>query len=419
MINESFLHFLWKYRLLNQPLVTDEGEEVKVENPGQHNFDSGPDFLGAKIRIGQTLWAGNVEIHIKSSDWLRHHHQNDRSYQNIILHVVHNNDKQLDLKAPTLVIGDRINKDLHSRYLNLINNKNWIPCEKSAADIDYFIWESWKERLMVEKFQQKAEEINTLLKKHKNSWEEAFYISLARNFGFRVNNTPFELLAKSLSLKYLAKHKGNLLQLEALIFGQAGLLSNQDFNDAYPVVLQKEYQHLKQKFALTPIDPKLWRFLRLRPANFPHIRLAQFAQLVYKSVALFSYIIETEEIQDIKNLLIVKASKYWDEHYRFDKASTKKPKYLGETALNLLVINTIIPYIFVYGMLKNNNDIKERALKFMSSLPPESNKIIKKFSSMGLDITSALQSQSLIYLKKHYCTPKKCLHCPVGKKILT
>lgn len=419
MINESFLHFLWKHRLFNSPMVTDEEEDILIENPGQHNFDAGPDFLGAKIRIGKTLWAGNVEIHVKSSDWIKHQHQKDPAYQNIILHVVHTNDKKLGLKSPTLVVANNISKNLHSRYLDLINNKNWIPCEKMAADIDYFIWESWKERLMIEKLEHKSREISTLLQHYNNSWEEAFYVSLARNFGFKVNNTPFELLAKSLPLRYLARHKSNLLQLEALLMGQAGLLAGKEFTDAYPQALQNEYRYLQTKLKLMPVDPKLWRFLRLRPANFPPIRIAQFAQLIYKSTSLFSYVVEAREIQDIRNLLIVKASKYWDNHYRFDKASAAKPKYLGNTAINLLIINTIIPYIFVYGMLKKRQELKERALEFLSSLPAESNHIIKRFNEMGLDVNNAFHSQSLIYLKKNYCTPKKCLHCPIGKKLLT
>lgn len=419
MINESYLHFLWKYRLLENALITEENEEVTIENPGQHNFDAGPDFLGAKIRIGQTLWAGNVEIHIKSSDWTKHNHDKDPVYQNIILHVVQKNDKNLNLNTPTLVIENNIDKSLYGRYLNLINNKNWIPCEKLAPEIDYFIWESWKERLMIEKLEHKAEEIKALLLKHKNSWEEAFYISIARNFGFKVNSAPFELLAKSIPLKYLARHKNNLFQLEALLYGQSGFLNNKVFKDAYPQTLQKEYKHMQSKFSLMPVDEKLWRFLRLRPANFPHIRVAQFAQLIYKSTSLFSYILEAREMEDIRNLLIVKASKYWNNHYTFDKASHSKPKYLGNSAIDLLIINTIIPYVFVYGMLNEKQELKERALEYMAALAPESNHIIERFRSMSLEIKNAFHTQALIYLKKKYCTPKKCLHCPIGKRILT
>ena len=419
MMNESYLHYLWKYRLFENELTSDEDEAITIENPGHHNLDAGPDFFEARIRIGPTLWVGNVEIHVKSSDWHKHNHDKDPAYQNIILHVVYENDKDIGINAPTLEIKNNVNKRLYERYLDLVNNKNWIPCESLGSRVDYFIWESWKERLAIEKLEHKAGEIKALLTKHKNNWEECFYISIARNFGFKINNAPFELLAKSLPLKYLAKHKNNLLQVEALLYGQAGLLSGKEFEDAYPRTLQKEYKHLQAKFSLRPIDQKLWRFLRLRPANFPHIRLAQFAQLIHKSTSLFSFVLEAQEIQDIKNLLIVKASNYWENHYTFDKVSPAKAKFLGNSAIDLVIINTIIPYIFVYGMVKEQQSFKERALDFLSELPPESNSIIKKYSRMGLEIRNAFHSQALIYLKKNYCTPKKCLHCPVGKQIVT
>lgn len=419
MMNESFLHFLWKYRLFEDQLFTQEGDEITVIHPGTHNFDAGPDFLTAKVRIGSTLWAGNVEIHVRSSDWLKHNHDKDPVYQNIVLHVVYEDDKQLSINTPTVAVRENVSKDLYNRYLNLINNKNWIPCEQLASQVDYFVWESWKERLTIEKLEKKSDEIKTLLTLKKNNWEEAFYISLARNFGFKVNGAPFELLAKSLPLRYLAKHKNNLFQIEALLFGQAGFLSGKTFQDAYPQSLQKEYQYLRSKFTLQPIDESLWRFLRLRPANFPHIRLAQFAQLIHKSTALFSYTIETNRIADIRNLLIVKASKYWQNHYTFDKPSTPRQKFLGDSATDLLLINTIIPFIFIYGMVKEQQELKERALQFLSELAPESNHIIKKYKAIGVEAKNASHTQALIYLKKNFCTPKKCLHCPVGKKLLT
>lgn len=417
-MEEAFLHFLWKYRLLHGALTTTEDEEIIIENPGWHNHDAGPDFLTAKIRIGGTLWAGNVEIHTRASDWLRHNHSKDKNYSNIILHVIYENDKRLNLNTPTLVIKDHIDTGMYDKYLQLINNKNWVPCAKLASGVDHFIWQQWKNRLMVERLEKKYNEIKTLLIKYQNSWEEVFYVQMARNFGLNVNSGPFELLAKSLPLKILARHKGSLLQTEALLLGQAGLLQD-TFSDAYPKTLQNEYKHLSHKYRLQPIDANLWRFLRLRPANFPHIRIAQFAQLIHKSTSLFSYVREAAALNDIRNLFIIKASDYWKTHYRFDRTTRSKDKFLGSTAINLIMINTVVPFLFAYGKEKGNEPLRERALHFLTEIPAESNHIITKWKNTGITAESAFQTQALIYLKKQYCTPKKCLHCPVGKKILS
>lgn len=416
-MNESFLHFVWKYRMLKGTLRTTEGEIISIEHPGWHNHDAGPDFSTAKIRIEDTLWVGNVEIHINSSDWIKHQHQHDPAYQNIILHVVFNHDKNIGIKSPTCEIRSNIELNLYHQYLDLINNKNWIPCETHAHEVDYFIWEKWKERMLIERMEKKHQELSALLQRYRNSWEEVFYIMMARNFGFKVNSGPFELLAKSTPLKYLAKIKNNILQVEAMLFGQAGLLEG-SFTDAYPKALQQEYKHLRNKFGLQPIDKSLWRFLRLRPANFPTIRIAQLAQLIHKSSSLFSYVKEAQKLDDIKNLLIIKATEYWQNHYVFDKETIIKPKFLGETAINLILINTIIPTLFAYGQEYNNQSFKEKALRFMTETPAEKNHIITKWKAIGIHTDNAFHTQALLYLKKNYCTPKKCLQCPIAKRLL-
>jgi hypothetical protein len=416
-MNESFLHFIWKYRLLQGPLTTTEGETLTVIHPGWHNHDAGPDFSTAKIKIGDTLWAGNVEIHVKASDWQKHQHQQDPAYKNIILHVVYENDQPVKGSFATIVVKNAIDKSLHARYIDLIQNKNWVPCEHQASTINYFIWESWKQRLVIEKLENKQQDIQLLLDKTTMDWETAFYISMARSFGFRVNGGAFELLAKSLPLKILARHKNKLLQTEALLFGQAGFL-NKSFTDAYPLTLQKEYQHLRDKYQLKPIDENLWRFLRLRPPNFPHIRLSQFAHLIYRSSKLFSYLLDTTNIRDIENMLTVKASKYWNTHYRFEKISHHQEKLLGTSSINLLMINTVIPFLFSYGNYHKNQGLKERAINFLESLPSENNHIITKWKKIGIDSQNASDSQALLFLYKNYCIAKKCLHCPIGKHIL-
>lgn len=418
IMEESFLHFLWKYRLFSGLLKTTSGEPVYIEHPGTHNHDAGPDFLTAKVRIDGTLWAGNVEIHTKASDWNKHHHDKDPTYQNLILHVVYNDDEELELKAPTLNINQNVDMDIYDRYHKLINNKNWVPCELLACHVDHLIWEQWKNRLTIERLEKKYNEIETLLNKYRNNWEETFYVTMARNFGLNVNSAPFELLAKSLPLNVLSRHKNNILQVEALLYGQAGFLAG-PFKDAYPKTLKAEYEHLRNKWKLQPIDANLWRFLRLRPANFPHIRIAQFAQLIYKSTSLFSYIREATQLGDISNLLIVKSSPYWDNHYRFDRKTRTSAKFLGSTAINLILINTVIPFLFAYGKKNSLELMKERALEFLTEIPPEKNHITKHWSAMGIENKNAFHSQAIIYLKKNYCVPKKCLQCPVGKKILS
>lgn len=417
-MKESFLHFLWKYRLFHGPLKTHTGEIINVEHPGWHNHDAGPDFLTAKIRIGDTLWAGNVEIHTHASDWLKHQHDKDKSYKNIILHVVYDDDKPLDINAPTVEVKGNVDMLMYDKFVRLVNNRNWIPCEMLASGIDHFIWQQWKSRLTVERLEKKYREIKVLLEKYNNSWEEVFYVQIARNFGLNVNGSPFELLAKSTPLKILARHKNNILQVEALLFGQAGFLDN-TFSDGYPKTLAKEYEHLRHKYRLQPIDSSLWRFLRLRPANFPHIRIAQFAQLIHKSTSLFSYIREASQPGDIRNLFIVKATQYWKSHYRFDKKTHMQEKFLGDTAIDLIMINTVVPFLFAYGKEKGNETFRERAMHYLTEIPAENNHIINHWKAMGISAESAFQTQALIYLKKNYCTPKKCLHCPVGKKILS
>jgi len=419
-MHESFLHYIWKYRLLKNRLTTIDHQELKVIDTGTHNNDGGPDFLTSQVKIGNTLWAGNVEIHVNASDWIKHQHHKDKAYSNVILHVVYNNDKPLPApnnNIPTLEIRNNISIELYNTYINLINNKQWVPCTGLANSVDSFIWNSWKERLMIERLEHKSQDISQLLQYHNNNWETSFYISLAKNFGLKVNAVPFELLAKSLPLKYLAKHKDSLLQIEALLFGQAGLLNN-NFEDAYPKVLALEYKHLRNKFSLSPIDPSLWKFLRLRPANFPTIRISQFAKLIYTSHKLFSYILENPTAKQLHKLFHVKATEYWDTHYSFKSESEFKNKYLGSSTINLILINTIAPYIFYYGIAKNNYVYKEQAIDLLQTLPAENNNIIRHWHAIGITSTNAFQSQALIELKKNYCTPKKCLSCPIGKQII-
>ncbi len=390
---------------------------VTVIHTGWHNRHAGPDFTTAKVKIGDTIWAGNVEIHIKTSDWLKHGHQHDKAYQNIILHVVYEHDEPLNENFPTVALSGVINETVIQKYKDLTTYKGKIPCESFLDEVDEFTWTKWKNTLMIHRLEDKYLQIDLLLKKSINSWEEVFYILMAKNFGFKVNAIPFEMLAKSLPLKYLSKQKSNISDIEALLFGQAGFL-DMDFEDDYPIDLQKRYLHFKNLWKLTPIDRNLWRFLRLRPPNFPHIRLAQFAQLIYKSRSLFSHVREAQNIEEVMHLLYCNTSTYWNTHYTFDKPSPSKSKVLGENSAYLIMINTVLPMLFAYGKYHKDEQMKEKAIDFFYKIPYEKNHIINHWKKLKLRIENAMDSQALIQLHNEFCVKKNCLKCDVGTRIL-
>jgi len=420
-MNEEFLQYLWRYRLFQNQINSSDGKKIEIIDTGEINFDAGPDFFNAKIRIDNTLWAGNVEVHINSSDWFKHKHHQNNAYNNIILHVVFEDDAIVRRKngelIPCLELKGKFSKKLYFRYKDFMLSKSWIPCEKQFSDVDPFVLNNWLDVLLIERLKTKIELIDCKLTANKNNWEKTFYECLASNFGFKVNTDAFELLAKSLPIKYLAKHKNSVFQLEAMLFGQAGLL-NSNFNDGYPKQLYAEYQFLKNKFSLEPIDSHLWKFLRLRPSNFPTIRISQFAHLISKSSGLFSKVMESNNIESLKKLFDLNASDYWDTHYVFEKQSHRRKKRLGENARNLIFINTVVPFIFLYGLKKSNFTFKEKAMVFLENIKGENNSTIKKWKSLGVDVKTAAKTQALIELKNTFCKKKLCLHCRIGNYIL-
>ena len=421
-MKEEFLQFIWKQGLfIKNDLKTMDGKLVEIISPGQTNSDSGPDFFNARVRIGETIWAGNVEIHQKSSHWYQHRHDTDAAYNNVILHVVEQHDKPVQVKnheLPTLEI--RYPAEILENYEQLLKSKRWVPCEEKLPDVDPFILRFWYSSLMIERLQSKTGDILTILEQNKNNWNETFYQLLSRNFGMKTNALPFEMLAKSLPLNVLSKHKNNLFQLEALLFGQSGLLNATLLGDDYFLSLRKEYSYLYKKYGLSGIESYLWKFMRLRPINFPTIRIAQLATLIHHSSALFSRILETENPNELRKLFDVSASEYWNTHYSFNKISKDNhTKTLGDTAFNNLVINTIVPMLFVYGDQHLDQTMKDRALQLLEKLAPESNQIIRKWNEMGIDCRSAFETQALLQLKNSYCANKKCLNCQLGAKIIT
>lgn len=420
-MKEEFLHFIWEHRLFDKTdLKTVDGERLEIISTGQPNSNSGPDFFNARIQIGETIWAGNIEIHQKSSHWYQHRHETDAAYDNVILHVVELHDKPVvirDHQIPAVEI--KYSPAILENFEQLLKSKRWIACEERLPEVDPFVLRFWFSSLMIERLQAKTSSILELLQQNKNNWNETFYQLLARNFGMKINALPFELLAKSLPLSILSKHKNDLFQIEALLFGQSGLLNETLLGDDYFLSLRNEYSFLYKKYGLSGIEAHLWKFMRLRPVNFPTIRIAQLAMLIHRSSSLFSHILETETLEELKNLFDVATSEYWETHYRFNKTSGRIKKTLGETAFHNLVINTIVPMLFVYGDQHLDQAMKDRALRLLESLPPESNQITRKWNELGIDSQSAFETQALIQLKNCYCELKKCLHCQMGAKIIT
>lgn len=422
-MKEDFLHYLWRMRLFEEKeLHTAKGEKIEILHPGFLNTHAGPDFSNARIRINNTLWAGNVEMHLQASDWQKHGHSNDSAYDNVILHVVLENDQAVKNKfgdiIPCIEMNKRIPAGYLAKYQKLQHNEYWIPCQHHIHQINPFHVNIWLDRLLVERLEYRTKNMVIDLVRTKNNWEESFYRFLSRAFGFKVNSLAFETLARSLPLSVLLKHKNSLFQIESLLFGQAGLL-DQAFEDDYPNKLKKEYGFLKKKYGLHSIPTASWKFLRMRPANFPTIRIAQLATLIFQSSHLFSKILTAGNVEELENAFDVKLSNYWKNHYVFDKASVKKQKKLGKSAIHLLIINTIAPFIFLYGKEKAEQKYKDKALALLEALKPESNTIIKQWDKLGVKADSAYRSQALLQLKNEYCNRKRCLECSIGGKILS
>ena len=416
-MTERLLQYIWQFQYFNKTsLQTVEGETVEIVYQGSYNTNQGPDFFEAKLKIGNTLLIGNVELHCKTSEWNTHKHSADKNYANVIAHIVWENDCTLPNNLPTIILQDRVSKILLKKYQKLLNTSSFIPCENSISTVPEIKWLSWKERLLIERLEQKSTIVNEYLSKNNYHWEETFWWMIAKNFGIKVNSEAFEKIAQSIPITVLAKHKNQLHQIEALLFGQAGLL-DKDFEEDYPILLRKEYQFYKSKYNLQSTNANLF-FLRMRPANFPTVRLAQLAMLIVHSVHLFSKIKEIEEVENVKKLLNVTANDYWHYHYNFDELSTYKIKNVGVQMINNLIINTVIPILFAYGHYTKEHHFKDKALRWLTQLTAEKNSRINGFLALKITIKNAFDSQALLQLKNEYCSKKRCLECAVGNKLL-
>lgn len=421
-IKEELLYYVWRLRSFDiQNLQTSEGEIIQILDVGQQNHDAGPDFSFARVKIGAKIWVGHIEMHVRASDWLRHRHQDDQAFENVILHVVYEDDQQISLPngepLACLALQDRIDPHLVGSHQSLMEAEAWIPCANNRHTITDIAIHSWYERVLVERLEEKTSYIHEVFEHTESDWEETFYRILARNFGFKVNADVFEALAISTPRKLLIRHGDNLKQIEALLFGQAGLIPSHPKDD-YTLGLQEEYAFLKTKYGLTPIEPHIWKFMRMRPANFPTIRLAQFGVLLFKTAHLFSKMLAARSTKELRQMFNSEVSWYWKNHYQFDQSSPKKSKKLGASSADLIIINTIVPLLFLYGKVQQQADFCDRALAFLQELKPEKNKITDNYKALSFPIKNAFDSQALLQLKKQYCDRKRCLSCAIGHALL-
>jgi hypothetical protein len=425
-MKEEFLHYLWKYGLYYTNRLLDlDGNRIEVIHPGEYNRDSGPDFFNGRIRISGTEWAGNIEIHTKASHFETHGHNRDHAYDNVILHIVAESDKRVRNARGEEVLTAEIEFDnaLFKNYTHLVNNPCIIACQGEIEKLDKFFITHWLSSLLVERLHEKSESIMKIFSDTGNDWEETFYRILSRYFGFRVNTEPFEMLATALPFKIIRKHIDNRFQIEALLFGTSGMLEEGLFRNAihddYYKDLIKEYKVLLSKYSLKPIHGWLWKLSKLRPVNFPTVRISQLAAMMAVTGGLFSKVVESKDIKALRKVFEVSASEYWDEHYVFGKKSKKMTKSAGSVASNIFLINAVIPAVFVYGKSHDNMNMCERAISFLEEIKPEENIIITDWKSAGVQALSAFDSQALIHLRNEYCKKRRCLDCRIGNRLIS
>ena len=417
-MTERLLQYIWQFQYFNKnDLITTAGEELLIIHPGIYNIHQGPDFNESRIRIGENIWVGNIELHVDASDWHRHQHSNDKNYRNVILHVVwKNDDVDPEHNIPTLTLEDRVPKILLQQYFSWMKENYFIPCESSAGNAGDLVWTGWKERLMIERLERKSSQVLELLRKNNFHWEETLWWMISRNFGLYVNADAFAEMASSIPYNLISKHRIQIHQLESLMFGQAGLL-DAEFAEKYPSMLKKEYLFLQRKYNLEKIHAPV-HFLRMRPACFPTIRLAQLAMLFHSTGNMFSAILHMETIIKVKMMLNITANDYWHYHFRFGEATVYQPKTLGGEMINNILMNTVATILFTYGKYHIEPAYQQKAVEWMSQLPAEKNSVMTKFRSIGVTSRNASDSQSLIELKSQYCDHKRCLDCAIANAVL-
>ncbi|MBC6999570.1 DUF2851 family protein [Cytophaga sp. FL35] len=424
-MREDLLHFIWKYKKLGlDNLVTTDGEQIEIIKTGTHNHLAGPDFFNAQVKIGRQLWVGNLEVHLKSSDWYAHSHERDPNYQNVILHVVWDHDTEVfgsaNIPLPTLELRHFISKTLLANYQNLFDQRNvkFINCEKSIGTVDRFHLDNWMERLYLERLRRKSKEIEKLLEMSQNDWEQVLFVLLLKSFGSKINGEAFVGLSKVVNFKTVRKLRGNILSLESVFYGALKLLESDTITDDYFLALREEYNYQKLKFNIQDEVVLKPDFFKLRPVNFPTIRLSQLAYLYHKEDRLFSTLMNLGDVSQVYEFLNVSTHPYWIDHYTFGKQSAKRMKQLSKNFMDLLIVNAIIPLKFTYLKVTGKAD-NDEFFSFLTKIKPEKNTIISNFENAGLSATNAWQSQSLIELYQNYCSKNECLQCQIGSLLLS
>ncbi len=403
-------------------MYTTEGELVKVIKPGLNNTDSGPDFSDGRVMIGNTEWVGNIEIHVCSSEWFEHRHHLDPAYDSVILHVVYINDRTVFRKngqsIPTLECVELIDAKLTGRYNQLMSAKELIPCARIVAYCPELLIKSWCERVLIERMERKSAEMGATLQLLHNDWEVTFFRFICRSIGLKINSLPFELLASSLSLKWIMRHHNQLQTLEALLFGQAGFLE-QSFSHQYAINLQKEYRHLRALYRIEPMNRSVWKFMRLRPASFPTLRIAQLAAILHRTPALFARFLEEDELTKLEKIFEAEPYEFWKTHYSLDGESTKEHSCkMGRDSIYTVLINAVIPMLFIYGQKHSDDQLIRRANLLLEQLPAENNAIVRAWLKTGIKVQDAFASQALTELKNSYCSLKRCLDCRIGMELI-
>ena len=420
---EKLMQYVWKHRLWrSEDMVTNTGKKVRVVDPGLLNTDAGPDFFNAKIEIDGHMWVGNVEMHYRDTDWKRHHHDSDKAYDSVILHVVAKDDAPVRRTngelIPQLVL--EVSPQFNADYASLVGATIEVPCATKIKQVPHLTIVEWVEGLAFERLHGKVERIHQLLDSFNGSWEDVCYVTLARNFGFGINNDAFERLARRTPLRLLGKHSDSVLQIEALLFGQAGMLDAQKPGmDSYYNQLCTEYAFLSNKFQLTPMEKESWKLFRIRPQNFPYRRIAMLAQFIEGGFRMMNRILEAEGEKEMRALFEVELSGYWTKHYTFGKPNERATATLSRSSIDIILINTVAPLLYAYGELTGNYEMTDKAIKLLEDLRAESNSIVSHFVAYGIDCPDALTSQALVQLKREYCDARKCIYCKIGHHLLS
>lgn len=419
-IREDLLHFIWENQLLNRESLFINHELVEIIDPGYHNKTSGPDFFNARIRIGNTLWAGNVEIHVKASDWFRHNHEDDPSYLNVILHVVWEYDCDLERPGgeviPCLVM--KFDTSLADKYRNLVLNPKLIPCSNYLPGINKIYWNDWYSKLMIERLQEKTAEVDMHLSQNKYNWEETLFFFLGRSFGLKINSFSFENLVRTTPLNILLKFRKNSLTINACLFGQSGFLEDLLSEDSYYIALQREYHSMVKTLPPRVLDKHTWKFMGTRPGNFPLTRIAQFASLIASRFPLFSELVDSPDIESWREVLKNGVDTYWEDHYLFGKSCKSRKLNMGKNTIDLVILNAFIPLVFHYATVRKRNELKNKILYILEKLPPENNNVIMNWKNYNMKACNAFESQALIQLTTKYCRHKRCLECLIGSRII-